>query len=264
MGINLKSFKNKQQNFGRMANNAARRVQDMRPLQNPGGKFQDNRENNRMGGTFGQKDEKKNQPKKNEDDPLFNDDPFFNDDFNNGGYRDYGDEFPLQQAQKPESFFYFLLDNKYRDLEMSIRGVKDVWDPSLKKFITKRKAVHCFTDEEAEEILRTVQVHLATDIKLSNIRMEAFPLMIDAIYSQLSLLFYSIADYRYGRYGDKETQYEMKLQNQKIFLEVMTRIQANYSMAVGGKENQSIHGSVKGQESLQSGERDITGKKWSY
>lgn len=260
MGLNLKNFKNKRENLERIADKAAIKAEGMKGRNPSSNKsITDNRDSNRVGSGFETNDNKSKKKKRHEEeDDIYGDD--FKDSFGEGNE----DEFPINQSQKPESFFYFLLDNKYRDLEMSIRGVKDVWDKEQNKFITKRKKAHCFTDEEAEEILRTVQVHLSTDIKLSNIRMDAFPVMIDAIYSQVSLLFYSIADYRYGRYGSKENQYEMKLQNQKIFLEVMTRIQANYSMAVGGKENQSIHGSVKGQESLQSSDRDVSGKKWSY
>ena len=260
MGLNLKNFKNKRDNLEKFAGKAAVKANEMKGKNiSPNRAIVDNRDANRVGSAFDAGDNnRKKKHRKGNDDDLYEDDDFQED------FRGNDDEFPINQSQKPESFFYFLLDNKYRDLEMSIRGVKDVWDKEQNKFVTKRKNSHCFTDEEAEEILRTVQVHLSTDIKLSNIRMDAFPVMIDAIYSQLSLVFYSIADYRYGRYGSKENQYEMKLLNQKIFLEVMTRIQANYSMAVGGKENLSIHGSVKGQESLQSNERDVTGKKWSY
>ncbi len=37
----------------------------------------------------------------------------------------------------------------------------------------------------------------------------------------------------------------------------MFRIQANYSMGIGGQENKATHGSVQGQESLQGGERNM-------
>ncbi len=81
---------------------------------------------------------------------------------------------------------------------------------------------------------------------------------MNAIYKELAFLFESIAEYRYGRYGSYDKQYEMKLQNHKIFLELFTRIQANYSRAIQGQENKLTHGSVKGQESLQSTEADLT------
>jgi len=70
-------------------------------------------------------------------------------------------------------------------------------------------------------------------------------------------LFYSIAEYRYGRYGNNDKQYKMKLQNRKIFLELWTRVQANYSRAIQGQENRYTHDSVKGQESLQGGQDDF-------
>ncbi|MCK4648077.1 hypothetical protein KAT51_00995 [bacterium] len=241
MGRALDKFKNKQKNVEKLAKNASKGIEKL-GNERHNNQIQDNRKNNKVESGFG-------------------DDDFGDEDF---GQSEDGEEYPIQQTQKPESFFHFILENQYKDLERSIRGLKDVWDKKQGKFITKRKKSHCFTDEESEEILRAVQSHLATDIKLSNIRMDAFPVMMDAIYKQVSFLFYSIADYRYGRYGGMETQYDMKLQNQKIFLEVMTRIQANYSRAVGGKENIATHGSVKGQESLQSGDSDVSGKKWSY
>jgi len=180
----------------------------------------------------------------------------FDDDFDNRY-----DEVGIQPSQKPESFHHFILDNQYRDLERSIRGYKDIYDKRDNKWITVRKKEHCFTDEEAEDILRTAQSHLATDIKLGRINKESFPILMDAIYQELAFLFESIAEYRYGRYGPYEKQYDMKLQNHKIFLELFSRIQANYSRAIGGMENQLTHDSVKGQESLQNTDRDLNSNK---
>lgn len=243
MGKALDNFKKKQKNIDKVALNASIKIKKIQNDSVGNSNIKKNKDEDKVASGFG--------------DDEFNEGSENDDDYEN-------DEYKIPQAQKSESFFHFILENQYKDLERSIRGLKDVWDKKENKFITKRKASHCFTDEESEEILRCVQTHLATDIKLSNIRMESFPVMMDAIYSQISFLFYSIADYRYGRYGAMEIQYEMKLQNQKIFLEVMTRIQANYSRAVGGKENIATHGSVKGQASLQSEDKDVTGKKWSY
>lgn len=176
------------------------------------------------------------------------------DDFAGSRYDDVG----IQPSQKPESFHHFILENQYKDLERSIRGFKDIFDKETQQWKTIRKQEHCFTDEEAEEILRTAQSHLATDIKLGFIHKDAFPLMMDAIYKELAFLFESIAEYRYGRYGDYEKQYQMKLQNHKIFLELFTRVQANYSRAIQGQENRFTHDSVKGQESLQQMDRDFS------
>lgn len=183
-----------------------------------------------------------------------------NNSYNNNFYDDVG----IQPAQKPESFHHFILENQYKDLERSIRGLKDVWNKDTQTWTTKRKDVHCFTDEEAEDILRTAQSHLATDIKLGYINKESFGDYMDAVYKELAFLFESIAEYRYGRYGDFESQYKMKLQNQKIFLELFTRVQANYSRSIQGSENKATHGSVRGQESLQSGERDYTRQRGGY
>ncbi len=181
---------------------------------------------------------------------------------NNYDEPDYNDNYDIgiQPAQKPESFHHFILENQYKDLERSIRGFKDVYNKDTRTWETKRKKEHCFTDEEAEEILRTTQSHLSTDIKLSFINKEVFGEMMMAIYKQLDYLFYSISEYRYGRYGEPEKQYNMKLQNRKIFLELWTRVQANYSRAIQGSENQATHDSVKGQESLQNSDRMDRGR----
>ena len=175
------------------------------------------------------------------------------DDFDNFDKR--YDDANIIPAQKPESFHHFILENQYKDLERSIRGFKDVYNKDTRTWEIKRKSEHCFTDEESEEILRTVQSHLATDIKLSFISKESFPLIMDAIYKQIEYLFRRIAEYNYGRYGSYEKQGEMKAENLKIFLELITRIQANYSRAIQGIENKNTHGSVKAQESLQSSDR---------
>lgn len=174
------------------------------------------------------------------------------------------DEVGSLPSQKPESFHHFILDNQYRDLERSIRGFKDVWDKEQNKWITIRKKDHCFTDEEAEDILRTTQAHLATDIKLGYINKEVFGEHMNMIYQEVSFLFESIAEYRYGRYGCYEKQAEMKLQNLKIFFELMSRIQANYSRSIQGQENKLTHDSVKGQESLQQPYRDFSKNKGYY
>lgn len=128
----------------------------------------------------------------------------FDDDFNyNDNLTDpYSDN--IIPAQKPESFHHFILENQYKDLERSIRGFKDVYNKDTREWEIKRKSEHCFTDEEAEEILRTAQSHLATDIKLGFVSKESFPLLMNAIYKELAFLFESIAEYRYGRYGDEE------------------------------------------------------------
>jgi len=190
------------------------------------------------------------------------------DDFDNRG-DNYG--VGIQPAQKPESFHHFILENQYKDLEKSIRGYKDVYNKDTREWETKRKEIHCFTDEEAEEILRTAQSHLATDIKLSFINKEVFGTMMMAIYKRLDELFYSISEYRYGRYshdkqgnhldGGYHKEYEMKLQNRKIFLELWTRVQANYSRAISGVENRATHQSVSAQESLQSSDRMYEGRR---
>lgn len=188
----------------------------------------------------------------------------FDEDFNDNLNRD--DDVWVQPAQKPESFHHFILENQYKDLERSIRGFKDVFNKDTQQWKTIRKKEHCFTDEEAEEILRTAQSHLATDIKLSLINKEVFGEMMTAIYKRIDELFYSIGEYRYGRYSHNEDgseipngeaiEYKMKLQNRKIFLELWTRIQANYSRAIQGQENRFTHDSVKGQESLQQSGQD--------
>lgn len=205
---------------------------------------------------------RQNAPKqaiKDRDDDFLSDDELF-------GLNDSPiyDEVGSLPSQKPESFHHFILDNQYRDLERSIRGFKDVWDKEQNKWITIRKKDHCFTDEEAEDILRTTQAHLATDIKLGYINKEVFGEHMNMIYQEVSFLFESIAEYRYGRYGCYEKQAEMKLQNLKIFFELMSRIQANYSRSIQGQENKLTHDSVKGQESLQQPYRDFSKNKGYY
>jgi len=194
----------------------------------------------------------------NENDPNnFIDDDFIDD-------IDRFDDMSMQPSQKSESFHHFILENQYKDLERSIRGFKDVFDKITQQWKTIRKKTHCFTDEESEEILRTAQSHLATDIKLGWTNKEAFPILMDAIYQEIAFIFESIAEYRYGRYGAYEKQYEMKLQNHKIFLELFTRIQANYSRSIQGQENRLTHDSVKGQESLQQTEKDLNFERQRY
>jgi len=178
------------------------------------------------------------------------------------GDNDRYDDMGVPPAQRPESFHHFILENQYKDLERSIRGFKDVFDKEKQQWVTIRKKEHCFTDEESEEILRTAQSHLATDIKLGRINVQVYGALMDTLYQEIAFIFESIAEYRYGRYGAYEKQYEMKLQNHKIFLELFTRIEANYSRAIGGMENKMTHDSVQGQESLQQGGgEEFYGKK---
>ena len=253
------NFMDKVKNAGKVANNAGRRID------NTASKISNR---NKDSGFIGGREVKRREEVMGEG--LYDEDeeePEGEDYSNSDQYDDdYG--VGIQPSQKPESFHHFILENQYKDLEKSIRGYKDVYNKTIREWETKRKEAHCFTDEEAEEILRTAQSHLATDIKLSFINKEVFGDMMMAIYKRLDGLFYAIAEYRYGRYNkfNKDTkklikvnyniQYNMKLQNQKIFLELWTRVQANYSRAIQGAENKATHQSVRGQESLQGGDRD--------
>lgn len=228
-------------------------------------RFNPNTNNKSVGNAYGVDEEKINNnvsPDENFNEENFEDDNYDNNFNRRNNYFD--DEIGIQPAQKPESFHHFILENQYKDLERSIRGLKDVWNKDEQKWITKRKEKHCFTDEEAEDILRTAQSHLATDIKLGWIRKDSFGDYMNAVYKVIAHLFESIAEYRYGRYGSFEAQYDMKLQNHKIFLELWTRIQANYSRSIEGNENKATHNSVRGQESLQSGERDYSERNRGY
>ena len=185
----------------------------------------------------------------NFDDPFFDElDPNFNMNMNGmGGFNDIG----IQPAQKPASFHHFILENQYKDLEKSIRGYKDVFNKDKQEWDVKRKETHCFTDEESEDILRTAQSHLATDIKLTFYNKETFGLRFLAVYNEIEFIFKRIMEYRYGRYGDTKKQGEMKEQALKIFVELITRVEANYLRAVQGMENKRTHDSVHSQESLQ-------------
>jgi len=175
---------------------------------------------------------------------------------------DYGVD--VQPAQKPESFHHFLLSNKYHDLELLIRGYKKVFNKTTNQWETKRKEAHCFTDEESENIVRIAESHLSPDIKLSYISLTVFPIKMLAIYEQISEYFYTIADFKYGRYGNSTKQLFMKYENHAIFVALIERIQANYSMAIKGSENKHTHNAVKGQESLNNASRDMSGDKGYY
>jgi hypothetical protein len=171
----------------------------------------------------------------------------------------YNEPMNLYPSQKPESFHFFILENQYQDLERAIRGVKDVWDKDKNAFVIKRKSEHCFTDEESEDIVRTAQTHLSSDIKLAIFNLNEYPILLDGIYQQLWIMFKEIMDYRFGRFGNVTKQARMKQQAMNIFNMLMMRIKANYSRAVGGAENKATHDSVKGQESLQQTERRYRG-----
>ncbi len=186
-----------------------------------------------------------------------------NDDFekNNPGedFLNYQHGGNSEQTQKPESFFHFLLANQYRDLELLIRGLKLVFNKKKNKMEIKRKDRHCFTDEEAEHIVRLAESHLSTDIKLSYISLTVFPIKMLAIKESLDESFYTLADYKYGRYGSSKNQMFMKYMNHDILVVLIERIQGNYSRAIKGAENRSTHNSVKGQESLNNTDRDLSG-----
>ena len=175
--------------------------------------------------------------------------------------QDY-DDVNIQKAQKPESFHHFILENKYKDLERNIRGYKDVFNKEKQEWEVRRKKRHCFTDEESEEILRTAQSHLATDIKLTFYSKETFGTRFLAVYNTIEFLFKRIMDYRFGRFGSSKEQGEMKEQAVKIFVELITRIEANYLMAIAGMENKRTHEAVHSQESLQSNGNDFEDRRY--
>jgi hypothetical protein len=158
-------------------------------------------------------------------------------------------ELGIKTSQKPESFYHFILENKFQDLEKLIRGYKDVLNKD-KQWVIVKKEEHCFTDEEAEDIVRTAQAHLSTDIKLAFWTQNEFRLLMKAIRYEIAAQFRSIAETRYGRYGGYKKQMRMKEINATIWLALITRIRANYSVAIKGSENRMTHDSTKAQESL--------------
>ena len=210
------------------------------------------------------KENKKDKKKKNGED--YEENPF-NEDYN--GFPDsenYGadeDQSGLFPAQKPESFHFFILENQYQDLERVIRGVKDVWDKEREKWIIKKKDRHCFTDEESEEIVRTAQSHLSSDVKLGILNRQEYPIILQGIYNQLWVMFKSIMDYRFGRFGNQTNQLKAKQQAVNIFNILMMRIKMNYSRAIEGRENSATHDSVKGQESLNQPDRKESGRSYT-
>jgi len=109
--------------------------------------------------------------------PVDNDDfDDYNDDFDdNQGVTNY-DNVDVQAAQKPKSFFEFILSNKFHDIELMIRGYKKVFDKISQQWETKRKENHCFTDEESENIVRMTESHLSPDVKLSYISINNYPI----------------------------------------------------------------------------------------
>ena len=209
------------------------------------------------------KNKKEKKKKKGDDDYYDEENPFYDDEFLGDGYGPYDDPVNLYPAQKPESFHFFILENQYQDLERAIRGVKDVWDKEKQAWVIKRKKDHCFTDEESEEVVRTAQSHLSSDIKLAIFNKIEYPILLQGIYDQLWVLFKSIMDYRFGRFGNETNQLKMKQQAMNIFNMLMMRIKANYSRAVEGRENTATHDSVKGQESLNQTERRESGRNYT-
>lgn len=253
MGKYLDKFKRVGQTGARIGVNTGKRIDNFanRQINKPdrfrSGKIVDNRSNPNAG--------------LNNFDDLDND--FLDDNNLNQGFDPYGDVH-VQVPQKPESFHHFILQNKYQDLEKNIRGYKDVYNKDKQEWEVKRKEEHCFTDEESEEILRTVQSHLATDIKLTFYSQETFGIRFLAVYNEIEFLFKRIMEYRYGRYGDSKKQGKMKEQAIKIFVDVITRIEANYLMAIQGLENKRTHEGIKSQESLQgSGDSLLDNRRYS-
>ena len=205
-----------------------------------GGKITEQRTNNIGQAMYGEEE-------------IYNDDKDYVDD---GEIYDDPYEANIQQTQKSESYHHFILENKIRDLELSIRGYKDVFNKETKQWEVKRKDMHCFTDEEAESIVWMAQVHLGKDINLARMSLEAFGQMMDLIYEETERFFVRIMEYRYGRYGSTERQSKMKDENLKILVELYNSIWANYSRSVGGSENNAAHDSMRGQESLNNVRQD--------
>ena len=85
-----------------------------------------------------------------------------------------------------------------------------------------------------------------------------------ALKEQFDETFYTIADYKYGRYGDSTKQRFMKQVNHDILVALMERIQANYSRAIKGSENKHTHSAVRGQESLNNTSQDVSGDGGYY
>lgn len=160
------------------------------------------------------------------------------------------DDIGLPPAQKPASFHHFILENQYRDIEMLIRGYKEIKDKKTQKWKIVKKENHCFTDEEAEKFVRIVQAHLSPDIKLGVIHPESYKIKMLGLGSRLFEYVETMMYYQFGRFHESE-QLSMKEDAITITHTVLQRISSNYSRAISGRENKWTHDSVKGQESLQ-------------
>jgi len=244
MGKYLNKFKESKQKINQGANNSINKIQH----------YANKNINQKHGFEFGRL-------KQNKQKDMGENLDGFEEDFFEEDYSPY--DVGIQIAQKPASFHHFILENRYNELEKSIRGYKDVHNKDTDKWEIKRKKNHCFTDEEAENIIRTAQSHLATDIKLTFYNKESFGTRILAIYESLETLFKRITEYRFGRFGEAKHQGEMKEQAWKIFIELITRIEANYLRAVGGMENKLTHLSVRSQESLQGDNEEVINRRYT-
>lgn len=240
MGKFLDRFKDKAKNGTKKINRFAEQRANSERINNK--RF--NRDEDKVGDLTGE----------DEDDNY--EDENFNEDYYNNNLFD--DDVAIQSAQKPESFHHFILDNQYKDLELDIRGYKEVKDKETQQWKTIRKKNHCFTDEQAEMIVRKVQSNLSPDIKLSRISKDHFGTIMDSIFKNLLRFIRRMMEYEFGRFGTYDEQGRMKSQAVDIFENIYRRIYANYSRAIEGGENKATHQSVRGQESLQSGERDYT------
>lgn len=227
-------------------------------------RFANQQANRQQGFNTGRIKDKKIDPNAGMNDFDGLDDNFLDDEVNGDLNHDpYG--LNIRTPQKPASFHHFILENKYKDLEMDIRGYKEVFNKDKGEWEIKRKGEHCFTDEEAEEILAMVQSHLSTDIKLTFYNKETFGIRFLAVMEAISFKFERIMEYQFGRFGDATKQGEMKAKALQILINVITRVEANYLMAVQGMENKRTHEGIQSQESLQgNGMNDNFGMNRRY
>lgn len=197
---------------------------------------------------------------KEKEDAIFEDNDKEMDKFLDKNVNNY-DEVGINVSQKPESFHHFLLEDKYKDAEMKIRGFKEIYDKEKQKWVVVRRSVHCFTDEEAEYILRTIQIYLSSSITLGRISREQYGIKIMAIHDEISSVFVNIATYKYCRYVKPEVIEEMHIQNHEIFVCAMELIKSNYTRSIDGEENKRTHDKLQHQESLRYGDKDLTKKE---
>lgn len=154
------------------------------------------------------------------------------------------------ERERDSSYLGLILNPNLRDLELYIRGLEYVksYDPRRKKEVIRVRRVksHFLNERGINAILQELKVHTSSDMTLQRVDIETYRIKTHEVGQTFHRLIYK----NLKEFG-METHEEQR-HARRLWLAIKNKIDAAYSRAIDGKENDlsrariELHGEIGG------------------